>query len=87
MRVGKNGLFFFDESFRPVPLMKKFVGIKNIAANTLNKSSDIMKMGEMMQRKMTQKDLMNISAYDICMETLRKKQQLLIFVHSRKETI
>jgi replicative superfamily II helicase len=48
MRVGKNGLFFFDESFRPVPLMKKFVGIKNIAANTLNKSSDIMKMGEMM---------------------------------------
>ena len=46
MRVGKNGLFFFDESFRPVPLMKKFVGIRNINPNMINKNSDLMKMGE-----------------------------------------
>ena len=30
LRVPKEGLFFFDESFRPVPLRKIFVGTKSI---------------------------------------------------------
>ncbi len=30
---------------------------------------------------------MNINAYDICLESLKKKHQVLIFVHSRKETV
>lgn len=51
MKVGKNGLFFFDESFRPVPLYKKFVGVKPMNQNIMNKSRDLSKMSEIMKRK------------------------------------
>ena len=30
MKVGKEGLFYFDESYRPVPLYKKFVGVRKL---------------------------------------------------------
>ncbi len=30
MKIGINGLFYFDESFRPVPLHKKFIGVKKV---------------------------------------------------------
>lgn len=73
MKVGKNGLFYFDESFRPVPLMKKFVGIKNFNVQNINKSTDVAKMSEALRRKINVKDLMNMDAYDLCMESLKKK--------------
>jgi hypothetical protein len=29
----QNGLFHFDSTFRPVPLLINFVGIKNVSEN------------------------------------------------------
>ena len=44
-------------------------------------------MSDALKRNMNQKDIMNITAYDLCAESLKKNQQVLVFVHSRKETI
>jgi pre-mRNA-splicing helicase BRR2 len=65
LRVDR-GLFFFDKSYRPVPLEQRFVGLTEKKA----------------VRRML---LMN----EICYEKLRPqagKSQVLVFVHSRKET-
>lgn len=67
LQVPKEGLFFFDKTFRPVPLLQKYIGI------TENKA---------IKRFL----LMN----EICYEKLLEqagKNQVLIFVHSRKETV
>mmetsp|Transcript_18640 Transcript_18640/g.33689 ORF Transcript_18640/g.33689 Transcript_18640/m.33689 type:complete len:1614 (-) Transcript_18640:109-4950(-) len=61
-----KGTFFFDKSYRPVPLEQRFVGLTEKKA----------------VRRML---LMN----EICYEKLRPqagKSQVLVFVHSRKET-
>ncbi|QHO44722.1 U5 small nuclear ribonucleoprotein kDa helicase [Arachis hypogaea] len=62
----EKGLFYFDNSYRPVPLSQQYVGIT---------------VKEPLQRF----QLMN----DICYEKVMAvagKHQVLIFVHSRKET-
>lgn len=66
MKVGKNGLYFFDESFRPVPLMKKFVGVKNLDYKKMQKSKDIHEMQNMLKKNLSVIDMMNINAYDLC---------------------
>jgi pre-mRNA-splicing helicase BRR2 len=66
LQVPSEGVFFFDKSYRPVPLQQKYIGI------TENKA---------IKRFL----LMN----EICYEKLLEqagKNQVLIFVHSRKET-
>lgn len=72
MKVGKNGLYFFDESFRPVPLMKKFVGVKNINQNILRNNKDMQSMKDMLKRNVNVTDIMNINAYDLTIESLKK---------------
>ena len=67
LQVPSEGLFFFDKTYRPVPLTQKYIGI------TENKAI----------KKFL---LMN----EICYEKLLEqagKNQVLIFVHSRKETL
>ncbi len=66
LRVGK-GLFFFDNSYRPVPLEQRYIGI------TEKKSV----------RKMM---LINEITYDKVIERIGK-HQIIIFVHSRRETL
>jgi len=67
LRVDLNkGLFYFDNSYRPVPLAQQFVGIT-------------------VKKPFQRYQLMN----DICYEKVMDeagKHQVLIFVHSRKET-
>ncbi|PNY07815.1 U5 small nuclear ribonucleoprotein 200 kDa helicase-like protein, partial [Trifolium pratense] len=67
LRVDLNkGLFYFDNSYRPVPLSQQFVGIT-------------------VKKPLQRFRLMN----DICYEKVMAvagKHQVLIFVHSRKET-
>jgi len=62
-----KGLFFFDNSYRPVPLEQTYIGI------TERKS---------IKRQM----LMNEILYEKVMERAGK-HQMLVFVHSRKETV
>lgn len=68
IRVKANkGLFYFDNSFRPVPLEQQYIGITEKKAI----------------KKML---LMNEILYEKVVERAGK-YQMLIFVHSRRETI
>ncbi|ESO86122.1 hypothetical protein LOTGIDRAFT_239637 [Lottia gigantea] len=62
----KEGLFFFDNSFRPVPLEQQFIGITE-------------------KKAVKRFQLMNDIVYEKVLEHAGKNQ-ILIFVHSRKET-
>lgn len=62
-----KGLFYFDHTFRPVPLEQQFIGITEKKA----------------VKKML---LMNEILYEKVIERAGK-YQLIIFVHSRRETI
>ncbi|KAK4275030.1 hypothetical protein QN277_018173 [Acacia crassicarpa] len=62
----KKGLFYFDNSYRPVPLSQQYIGVT-------------------VKKPLQRFQLMN----DICYEKVMAvagKHQVLIFVHSRKET-
>ncbi len=62
-----KGLFFFDGSFRPVPLQQQYIGITEKKA---------FKKHQLMDEIVYEKTLAEAG-----------KNQVLIFVHSRKETI
>lgn len=66
LRVEAKGLFHFDNSFRPVPLEQRFIGITE-------------------KKALKRFQLMNEILYDKVMD-YAGKSQVLIFVHSRKET-
>ena len=61
-----SGLFFFDNSFRPVPLEQQYIGITE-------------------KKALKRYQLTNEIVYEKVMEHAGKNQ-VLIFVHSRKET-
>ncbi|KAE9318202.1 U5 small nuclear ribonucleoprotein helicase [Phytophthora fragariae] len=62
-----QGLFYFDSSYRPVPLQQQYIGI--------------------MEKKAVKRfALMNEICYEKVMEQAELDNQVLIFVHSRKET-
>ncbi|KAJ3338078.1 DEIH-box ATPase [Gonapodya sp. JEL0774] len=62
----QNGLFFFDNTFRPCPLKQQYIGITE-------------------KKAIKRYNMMNEICYDKVMEEAGKNQ-MLIFVHSRKET-
>ncbi|KAI8793415.1 U5 small nuclear ribonucleoprotein 200 kDa helicase [Biomphalaria glabrata] len=62
----REGLFFFDNSFRPVPLEQQFIGITE-------------------KKAIKRFQLMNDIVYEKVIEHAGKNQ-VLVFVHSRKET-
>ncbi|KAJ3008876.1 activating signal cointegrator 1 complex subunit [Thoreauomyces humboldtii] len=64
-----QGLFYFDSSFRPVPLEQHFVGIKGKAGS------------HQVRRKMDQ------VCYDKVVDLVRDGAQVMVFVHSRKDTV
>ncbi len=62
------GLFYFDASFRPVPLEQHFIGVKG-KANTK-----------------TSRDNIDTVAFEKVREMLEQDHQIMVFVHSRKDT-
>ncbi|XP_028391652.1 U5 small nuclear ribonucleoprotein 200 kDa helicase-like [Dendronephthya gigantea] len=67
MRVNPSkGLYFFDNSFRPVPLEQQYIGVTE-------------------KKPVKRLQIMNDIVYDKVMENAGRNQ-VLIFVHSRKET-
>ncbi|KAL7747290.1 putative steryl acetyl hydrolase mug81 [Sorochytrium milnesiophthora] len=70
LRVNPHqGLFYFDNGFRPVPLGQHFIGIKGKTNSP------------------SQKLAMHRVCHDRCAEQLRGKHQVMVFVHSRKDTV
>jgi pre-mRNA-splicing helicase BRR2 len=63
----KSGLFYFDESYRPCPLIQRFGGITY-------------------KKPIKQYQLLNKLCYEYCKEQFMRQNQVIIFVHSRKET-
>jgi pre-mRNA-splicing helicase BRR2 len=67
LRVKQSGLFYFDSSYRPIPLEQRYIGITEKKA---------------IKRML----LMNEICYEKVSERAGKKQ-VIIFVHSRRETL
>ncbi|GMM30843.1 putative RNA helicase [Martiniozyma asiatica (nom. inval.)] len=65
----KVGMFYFDQSFRPVPLEQQLIGVKGKAGS-----------------KQSRENLEEIS-YNKVTEMLKFGHQVMVFVHSRKDTI
>lgn len=63
------GLFFFDSSFRPVPLEQRFIGVKGKAGS-----------------KQANDNIERIS-YEKLIDMVSAGHQVMVFVHSRKDTI
>ncbi|KAK3943832.1 activating signal cointegrator 1 complex subunit 3 [Diplogelasinospora grovesii] len=69
LRVNKYaGLFYFDASFRPVPLEQHFIGVKGKAGTK------------------TSRDNLDQVAFDKVREMLELDHQVMVFVHSRRDT-
>ncbi|EWC44224.1 putative helicase mug81 [Drechslerella stenobrocha 248] len=64
-----QGLFYFDQSFRPVPLEQHFVGVKGKAGS-----------------KVSNENLDRVS-FEKVREMLEQGHQVMVFVHSRKDTV
>lgn len=64
----ESGLFYFDGSYRPCPLVQRFAGITA-------------------KNPMKQIELQNKLCYQYCKEQFTRKNQVIVFVHSRKETV
>lgn len=63
----KDGIFYFDSSYRPCPLAQQFIGVNE-------------------KRPIKRMQLMNDIVYEKVMERAGKCQ-ILVFVHSRKDTV
>jgi antiviral helicase SLH1 len=62
------GLFYFDASFRPVPLEQHFIGVKGKAGTKASR------------------DNIDTTAFEKVREMLEHDHQIMVFVHSRKDT-
>ncbi|KAF1999651.1 Sec63-domain-containing protein [Amniculicola lignicola CBS 123094] len=70
LKVNKMaGLFYFDGSFRPVPLEQHFIGVKG-------------KSGTAKSR-----DNLETTAAEKVIDMLKLGHQIMVFVHSRKDTV
>ena len=63
------GLFYFDGSFRPVPLEQHFIGVKGKAGSR------------------TSRDNIDATAFEKVKDMLEQGHQVMVFVHSRKDTV
>ena len=63
------GLFYFDASFRPVPLEQHFVGVKGKPGSK------------------TQRENLDHTTFEKVKELLKQDKQVMVFVHSRKDTV
>ncbi|MCJ1382493.1 hypothetical protein MMC17_005606 [Xylographa soralifera] len=63
------GLFYFDASFRPVPLEQHFIGVKGKPGSK------------------TSRDNIDQTAFEKVKDMLELGHQVMVFVHSRKDTV
>ncbi|XP_051152610.1 DExH-box ATP-dependent RNA helicase DExH14 isoform X2 [Andrographis paniculata] len=63
----ETGLFFFDSSYRPVPLEQHYIGISE-------------------HNYIARNELMHEVCYNKVADSLRRGHQVMVFVHSRKDT-
>lgn len=63
------GLFYFDQSFRPVPLEQHFVGVKGKPGSKASREN------------------VDNTAFEKVKDMLEQGHQIMVFVHSRKETV
>ena len=63
------GMFYFDGSFRPVPLEQHFLGVKGKAGSKQSKEN------------------LDLVAFEKVREMLEHGHQVMVFVHSRKDTV
>ena len=68
LKVQTEGLFFFDSSFRPVPLEQTYIGV---TPKTI------------VQQKAVMNDIISLKS----IASIRKGNQVLVFVHARNETV
>ncbi|KAF2761199.1 Sec63-domain-containing protein [Pseudovirgaria hyperparasitica] len=69
LKVNRDaGLFYFDASFRPVPLEQHFIGVKGKAGTAKSREN------------------LDTTAYEKVEDMLRRGHQIMVFVHSRKDT-
>lgn len=69
LSVNKHtGLFYFDSSFRPVPLEQHFIGVRGKQLPQFRKNLDRV-------------------TFEKVAEMVRQGHQVMVFVHSRKETV
>lgn len=80
----KKGLFYFNETYRPVPLYKKFIGVRNPREQT--KPNDGGKKTKK-NRGPDQLEVMHTVLYDLVRDNMARNEQVLVFVHSRKDTV
>lgn len=63
------GLFYFDASFRPVPLEQHFIGVRGKAGSKQSNEN------------------LDRAAFEKAKEVLEQGHQVMVFVHSRKDTV
>lgn len=63
------GLFYFDQSFRPVPLEQHFIGVKGKAGSKISREN------------------LDNTAFEKVKDMLERGHQVMVFVHSRKDTV
>ena len=69
LKVNKmSGLFYFDSSFRPVPLEQHFAGVKGTEGSKVAR------------------DNLDLVAFEKVKDMLQRGHQVMVFVHSRKDT-
>ena len=64
-----TGLFFFDSSFRPIPLEQHFIGVRGKPGSSQSKRN----LDRVTHQKVS--------------ELVKQGHQVMVFVHSRKETV
>jgi len=79
--VSNSGVFFFDQSYRPVPLVQNYIGVKDpydVAVKAGKKAFNY---------KRKKQDIYNDLCYELVRENVKKHKQVMVFVHSRKDTL
>ncbi|KAH8681476.1 Sec63 Brl domain-containing protein [Xylariales sp. PMI_506] len=70
LKVNRHaGLFYFDGSFRPVPLEQHFIGVKGKAGSKQSREN------------------LDTVAFEKVKEMLEQDHQVMVFVHSRRDTL
>ncbi|KAG6094817.1 hypothetical protein E4U30_002989 [Claviceps sp. LM220 group G6] len=108
LKVNKQvGMFYFDASFRPVPLEQHFIGVrKKPAGSKQDKENSDMGKAESKQDKEnfdkgkaeskqdkergkagSYKENLDNVAFDKVKEMLERDHQVMVFVHSRRDTM
>ncbi|KAJ3082711.1 activating signal cointegrator 1 complex subunit, partial [Quaeritorhiza haematococci] len=94
------GLFYFDASFRPVPLRQHFIGIKTGRPTTTTTSTTVPTSSSTISTLATPppttssappsvqtKNNMNRACFEKVLELVEEGHQVMVFVHARKETV